>query len=162
MEIPLPSDIASPKVFPEAEARPLHPLYVALSIHTEFGESKMTKDRCLKGPRFLPSLRLFFGLNSAVKLGRQDIMTATADSRFVQSAVEHLTPVFLFVSTALRMSNQIVMNAQQKTPARPTFTGVRIWRSLSIASGNAMTKVDLAFGTICQDPDMNSRGLRRR
>ena len=122
----------------------------------------MTKDRCLKGPRFLPSLRLFFGLNNAVKLGRQDTMTATADSRFVQSAVEPLTPVFLSVSTVRRMSNPIVMNAQQKTPARPTFTGVRIWRSLSIASGNAMTKVDLAFGTICQDPDTNLRGLRRR
>ena len=113
----------------------------------------MTKDRCLKGPRFLLSLRLFLELKNAVKLGRQDTMTATADSRFVQSAVEPLTPVFLSVSTARRMSNPIVMNAQQKTPARPTFTGVRIWRSLSIASGNAMTKVDLAFGRICQGPD---------
>ena len=71
-------------------------------------------------------------------------MTATADSRFVQSAVEPSIPPFVLVSTARRMSNAIVMMAKQKTPARPNLTGVRIWRSLSIANGNAMTMYLLA------------------
>ena len=130
---------------PVAQVWSLYPLFTELpALIQSFAESEMIRDRCLYGLGFLPSLRLFFGLNRAVKLGRQDTMTATADSRFVQSAVEPLTPPLVFVSTARKMSNPIVMNAQQKIPARPIFTGVRIWRPLSIARGNAMTNIELA------------------
>lgn len=72
-------------------------------------------------------------------MGRQETITATADSRFVQRAVDPLTPPFKSVSNARKISNTIVMKAQQKTPARPTFADVRIWRPLSIARGSAMT-----------------------
>jgi len=69
-------------------------------------------------------------------------MTAIADSRFVQSAVEPGVPPFVTVSTAREMSKAIVMNAQQNTPARPTFAMVRNWRLLSMASGNTMTGIE--------------------
>ena len=124
----------------------MDPLLTELPALTQsFAESDMTRERCLYGPRFLPLLQSFFEPNKAARLGRQDTMTATADSRFVQSAVEPLTPPWVSVSTARKMSNIIVMKAQQKIPARPTFAGVRICRPLSIANGNAMTRESLAL-----------------
>lgn len=80
-------------------------------------------------------------------------MTATADSRFVQSAVEPLIPPFLSVSTARRISNATVMKAQEKTQARPNFAGVRIWRSLSIARGSAMTDKAFRFQPLARSLD---------
>lgn len=130
-----------------AEVRPSLPLFIdSPALIQSFAASVMTRDLCIYGLQFLPPLRSFFGLNKAVKLGRQDTMTAMADSRFVQSAVEPFTPPFVSVSTARKMSNTTVMKAQQKTPARQNFAGVRIWRSLSIARGNAMTDTAFSIG----------------
>ncbi len=126
--------------FEASELRPSSPLLIELPalIHS-FTESDTISDRSRYGLAFLPAFFPSRFLSKAAKLGRQETMTAIADSRFVHKVVEPTSPPLVRVSTARRMSKAMVMMAQQKTPARPSFAVVRIWRVLSMAKGNAMT-----------------------
>ena len=79
------------------------------------------------------------GLIKAAKLGKQETMTAIADSRLVYRAVKPTTPPLVRVSMFRTRSKTIVMRPQQNTPVSPSFVIVRICKVLSIASGKAMT-----------------------
>lgn len=91
-----------------------------------FAESELIKDRGGCDTAFLNGCRFFLELRSATKLGRQDTMTAIEDSKFVHSAIVPAIPSIDSVSTVRRISKTMVMEAQQKTPARPTFAVMRI------------------------------------
>lgn len=99
----------------------------------------MTIERSEYGLGILLPLLAFLDLDKAAKLGRQETMTATADSRFENNGVEKAWPPLVAVSTVRKMSNMMVMKAKQKIPARPSFVAVRIWSPLSIAKGSTMT-----------------------
>jgi len=108
----LPSGLALPKELP-------------VLIH-RFASSEMTIERSEYGRGILLPLLAFLDLDKAAKLGRQETMTATADSRFVNNGVKKAWPPLVAVSTVRKMSNMMVMKAQQKIPARPSFVAVRI------------------------------------
>ena len=130
--------LTASEICPSSSPRSVVPTLVNSSADSVIGLDRV-RDWGWYGLANCSAYRRLLGLIKPAKLGRQETMTAMADSRFVYRAVEPITAPLVRVSMFRTRSKTMVMRPQQKTPVRPSFVMVRICRLLSMASGKAMT-----------------------